>query len=628
MNSQQYWQNREAEQLKHNITDEKDFEKKLEEIYEDMLKACENEINAFYGRYADKEGITMAEAKKRVSETDIKAYERKAKKYVKAAAKDRKANGGQTDFDGDYFSEEANEEMRLYNLTMKVNRLEMLKANIGLELIKGHDELEQFMAEILQGRTEDELKRQAGILGETITNNAKLANSIVNASFHNATFSDRIWLYQDLLKADIEKELKSGLIQGKSARTLARNLKNTFGVRTSDAERLMRTELARVQTDAQKKSFEKNGFELYRFICNVNPTKGNHTCADCERLANTKTKYGVGVYRVEDMMPGTNAPPMHPNCRCSTAAYEDSKDYEEWLEFLANGGTTEEWNRKKTKTDKPNILGIQKPKRPRKSDFEDEDEYYMAREEYRLAKEKYEEDFERIVGEMLKAKQAFKSKEEAIEWAKKNGLTIDGDVFESVDLRSFNEVKSTLEEMFDRFPEIKSYQYEDFDGTKHKTTFRIGLTDDGLLSANGGFNFNKRMFADYEVGLRDGLEQIAEGWFVQGDGSFSGLVRHEYGHNVQSYIETCIADKYHHNVDDWRKYYKNLNEYKVSESAYFEERRKYESELVALARLDGASEYAQTNTLELFAEGFAEYTSGSETEFGKGFGEFLERWYK
>lgn len=56
--------------------------------------------------------------------------------------------------------------MRLYNATMKINRLEMLKANIGLELIKGHDDLEKFMAEILQGRTEDELKRQAGILGK------------------------------------------------------------------------------------------------------------------------------------------------------------------------------------------------------------------------------------------------------------------------------------------------------------------------------------------------------------------------------------------------------------------------------------------------------------------------------
>lgn len=44
-------------------------------------------------------------------------------------------------------------------------------------------------------------------------------------------------------------------------------------------------------------------------------------------------------------MLGKNAPPLHPHCRCSTAAWEDSKEYEEWLDFLDKGGTTAEWNR-------------------------------------------------------------------------------------------------------------------------------------------------------------------------------------------------------------------------------------------------------------------------------------------
>ena len=117
-----------------------------------MLDAAQKEIDAFYGRYADKEQITLAEAKRRVSKLDIAAYQRKAKRY--GADKD--------------FSKQANEEMRLYNLTMKVNRLEMLKANIGLELVAGHDEQEKFMSKILRGRTEEELQRQAGILGKTV----------------------------------------------------------------------------------------------------------------------------------------------------------------------------------------------------------------------------------------------------------------------------------------------------------------------------------------------------------------------------------------------------------------------------------------------------------------------------
>ena len=321
MNSEKYWSKREAEQLKHNITDEVEYSKQLKLIYQNMLDACQNEIDAFYGRYAKKEGISLAEAKKRVSELDIKRYERKAKRYVRE--KD--------------FSKEANEEMRLYNLTMKVNRLEMLKANIGLELISGHEELKKFMEKILQGRTEAELKRQAGILGKTILSNAKKANSIVNGSFHNATFSQRIWMHQHILKGEIDRLLQVGLIQGKNPRVLASELKKRFDTTTFNAERLMRTELARVQTDAQKKSFEEMGFEMYTFHAIENDGK---TCEICK--ANDGEHF-----KLIKLQPGLNAPPMHPHCRCSISAYEDSDDYEAWIDYLANGGTTEEWNKLK-----------------------------------------------------------------------------------------------------------------------------------------------------------------------------------------------------------------------------------------------------------------------------------------
>lgn len=319
MTSSAYWAKREAEALKHYVTDEKEYDKQLKRIYSDMLDACQSEINAFYGKYAAKEGITLAEAKKRVSELDIKAYERKAKRYVRE--KD--------------FSAKANEEMRLYNATMKINRLEMLKANIGLELISGHEELEKFMGDILQGRTMDELKRQAGILGKTVKNNAQKANAIVNASFHNAKFSDRIWMYQDLMKADLSKLLESGLIQGKNPRALARELKKTFNTSTFNAERLMRTELARVQTEAQKQSFIRNGFDEYEFIVN------SGCCPICQALDGKH-------FKVEKMMPGENAPPIHPHCRCSVAAYSDRKEYDEWLNYLEKGGTTEEYNKQKS----------------------------------------------------------------------------------------------------------------------------------------------------------------------------------------------------------------------------------------------------------------------------------------
>ena len=331
MNSYEYWQNREADTLKNYIKDEVEFAGQITAIYNNQLNAVDGVINEFYGRYASSEGITIAEAKKRVSQVEIERYEKKAEKYVAERN----------------FSKKANEEMRLYNATMRINRFEMLKANIGLELIAGHDELEKYMAGILKGRTEEELERQAGILGETIRNNAVLANAIPNASFHNATFSDRVWQYQDLLKADLAKALQTGLIQGKNPRALAKDIKKYFvgadgkGGAAYAVERLLRTELARVQTEAQKQSFEKNGFTKYMFIVN------GGCCPICEGVKSRKTKYGIGIYLVDSMMPGLNAPPMHPNCRCSVAAYESDDDYDEWLEFLANGGTTAEYNKYK-----------------------------------------------------------------------------------------------------------------------------------------------------------------------------------------------------------------------------------------------------------------------------------------
>ena len=318
MDSQTYWKNRETEQRKHNIRDEAEYQKHIREIYQNMIDEIEKEINGFYGKYARQEGITMAEAKKRAAKLDIEAYGRKAAKYVKEKN----------------FSKQANAEMRLYNLTMKVNRLELLKAQIGLEMVAGFDELQKYYDEKLTDRAIAEFERQAGILGKTIQNNAKAAKAIVNASFHNATFSDRIWMYQDMLKNELSSLLQTGLIQGQHPRKLATHLRKRFGVSQSNAERLMITEMARAQTEAQKQSFERNGFEEYTFL-----SLGD-ACPICKALDGKH-------FKVKKMMPGTNASPMHPRCRCSVAAYEDSEDYEAWLDFLDKGGTTEEWNKLK-----------------------------------------------------------------------------------------------------------------------------------------------------------------------------------------------------------------------------------------------------------------------------------------
>lgn len=287
-----YWRVREEQQHKKNLQESAKHDKELEKIYRSMQVSIQKDIDAFYTRYATKEGISMAEAKKRADKLDIEAYAEKAKKYV--ATHD--------------LSKKANSEMRLYNMTMKVNRLELLKANIGMELVDKFGDMNDYMDDKLTERTTDELKRQAGILGGSVYKSEEMAASIVGASFHSATYSDRIWAHQDQLKYELHKLLSIGLIQGVNPKKLASDVAKTFGVSLRNAQRLMRTEMARVQTDAQFESYKRNGFEYYQYH-----TLGAQACPICRPLDDK-------IFKVSDMLISENAPPMHPNCRCSTSA--------------------------------------------------------------------------------------------------------------------------------------------------------------------------------------------------------------------------------------------------------------------------------------------------------------------
>lgn len=129
------------------------------------------------------------------------------------------------------------------------------------------------------------------------------------------------------------KEGIKGLIQGKGARELARSLRTLCGASQRNAERLMITELARVQIEAQKLSYKENDFEEYEYI--AEPT----ACPICKVLDGKH-------FKVAKMLPGENAAPMYPHCRCSTAPYSDRKEFDEWLNYLENGGTTEQWYRR------------------------------------------------------------------------------------------------------------------------------------------------------------------------------------------------------------------------------------------------------------------------------------------
>ena len=333
--SSEYWRKREQENLRKNLKSEAEYAKEIQQTYRFAMDQIQKEIDSFYVKYAKDKGITIAQAKKRASKLDIEEYSRKAKKYVKEKN----------------FSKQANEEMKLYNLTMKVNRLELLKANIGLELVSCFDELQRFYEQKLTERAKSEFERQAGILGSSVPDNmASIAETIVNSSFHNAKYSERVWAHQDNLRSELAKLLTTGMIQGKNPKVLARQLRKTFNTSIYNSERLMQTELARVQTEAQLQSCKENGFGEYEYMACHN----SDVCAACKALDGKH-------FRIKDAMPGENAPPMHPFCHCSTCAWLDEEKYSQWLDSYGDHGLSfREWQEMRGKnTRKGKGLGAQ-----------------------------------------------------------------------------------------------------------------------------------------------------------------------------------------------------------------------------------------------------------------------------
>lgn len=305
MNSRDYWRQREEEASRYHIKGDEKIKRSITAIYDDLLESIETEINGFYGRYATKEGISIAEAKRRADKLDIERYEKKAKKYVETHD----------------LSKQANEEMRLYNLTMKVNRLELLKAKIGLELVKGFSRVDTYFETHLTERAMETFERLGGILNISLPSQ-RTVDALVNTSFRNARFSDDIWGYELELKNKLSTLLTRGLIQGKSSQELARELRKTFDVTKYESERLMKTELCRVETEAQLNSIRKAGFTQYQFH---NIANGRRVCDECRQ------KDGK-IFRLSEYEIGDTAPPIHPNCQCSISPYEDNDEYQKWLE--------------------------------------------------------------------------------------------------------------------------------------------------------------------------------------------------------------------------------------------------------------------------------------------------------
>lgn len=312
--------NRERQDVSDWIKRDLDKEKLLKEVHKQAAKRVQGRIDDFYMRYATREGLTRQEAMKRADQFDVTKYFNRARVAVKE--KD--------------FSKETNEMLRLYNLKMETSRLEVLKAEINLDLLEMYDADKKIIEQGMRDEINAEIKRQEAIIKDNLEQAGIHRNSVVrpfldyqsiiNADFYGASFSERIWGRTGHY-AEMQKELFASLnniyTDMDGYRRERNRLMKKFDTTEYEAMRLLKTETARVGAETQTRTLKANGFTHYIYVAEGDACD---VCADLDGMA----------IPIEDLQVGYNQRPMHPNCRCS--GYGQIK-----MEYVDGGSNIDEY---------------------------------------------------------------------------------------------------------------------------------------------------------------------------------------------------------------------------------------------------------------------------------------------
>lgn len=148
----------------------------------------------------------------------------------------------------------------------------------------------------------------SGVLLSFSQINERAVKQALNRNWSGKSFSSRIWSNTDKLAEEVKKVLLEGELKGSGVNDMAAEIMRRFSVGAYQARRLIRTEASYITNQASLEAYRKNGDERYEYIAIID----DKTSEICEDLDGE-------VFWVKDAKVGVNFPPMHPNCRSTTA---------------------------------------------------------------------------------------------------------------------------------------------------------------------------------------------------------------------------------------------------------------------------------------------------------------------
>lgn len=354
MTNAEYWKQRftqlEAAQNRKGATAYLEMEK--------QYKAAQNELEAqiarWYQRFADSNGISLAQAKQWLKGQDLAEFKWDVKEYIKY--------GKENAINGAWMQELENASSKFH-----ISRLEALQ-------IQTQNSLETMFAQQMgtmkkalsdvyaSGYYHTAYAVQQGFgLGWDIAglDQAQIEKVLSKPwAVDGYNFSARIWNSKTKLIGEVHNELSKNLLTGADPQKAIDSLAKKMGTSKSNAGRLVMTEQAYFSSAAQKDCFNDLDVEEYEVVA----TLDSHTSDICRSLDGK-------VFKMSDYKPGVTAPPFHVYCRSTTAPhFKDNFDAGERAARGADGKTYyvpddvtySEWKKAFVDGDKGGFAEVQK----------------------------------------------------------------------------------------------------------------------------------------------------------------------------------------------------------------------------------------------------------------------------
>lgn len=313
MRNADYWRDRFSilEEAAHKQSDR--YLQSLEGMYQEAALSVRKEIEAWYGRFAVNNQISLTEARKRLNAGQLEEFHWTVEQYVK--------NAQQANLSPEWIRKLENASARYH-----VSRLEAVQLQIQqqIELLYGNqvDEVDALLKDLISnGYTHGVFEFQKGIgLGWDFTDlDQRKLDLLLSKPWttDGRTFRDRCWSNKAALVDGVHKELIQGMLRGDAPAKTITAIQKRFGVSRYQAGRLVHTETSYFSALSKKQMYQDLGVEEIEVV----ETLDSHTCPICQPLDGM-------VIPLAQYEPGVTVPPFHPNCRGTTCPHYDDMEGE------------------------------------------------------------------------------------------------------------------------------------------------------------------------------------------------------------------------------------------------------------------------------------------------------------